>query len=123
MATGVLQAATANGGTTLLSGLFIGAGIVTLLLQTITLVGLVWKGGRWSQWMESRHDKLEAEHKADRVAAEEDRREHMEMIARDRQAQMELIERLTNEWMGLIGRVTAQLDKVEERVGKLEGRK
>lgn len=102
----------ANGGTNLLSGILFGTGIITLLLQTITLVGLVWKGGRWSQWMESRHEQLEREHKANVEAAERDRKE-----------QMELIERVTNEQMGVIERVTNQLDKLEERVGKLEGRK
>lgn len=37
----------------LLQGLLLGGGIITLLLQTITLIGLVWKGGRWSQRIES----------------------------------------------------------------------
>lgn len=45
----------------MVSGLLLGGAGVTLLLQTITLVGLIWKGGRWSQKMESEwknHDDL-----------------------------------------------------------------
>jgi len=66
----------------LLQGLLLGGGIVTLLLQTITLIGLVWKGGRWSQRMES-EQKMQDE---------------------------------------IVNRIVQQLDKLEARVGKLEGR-
>jgi len=39
--------------TGVLTSFLLGGAIVTLLLQTITLVGLIWKGGRWSQRIES----------------------------------------------------------------------
>ena len=39
--------------TNALSSFLLGGAVVTLLLQTITLVGLIWKGGRWSQRIES----------------------------------------------------------------------
>ena len=96
-----LDAQTTTNGTSLLSGMLFGGGIITLVLQTITLIGLIWKGGRWSQWMESRHEQLEMEHKR-----------HMDLESRDRRDDLVVIER-----------IVGQLEKLEDRVGRLEGRK
>lgn len=66
-----------------LSNLLMAGAVLTLLLQTLTLVGLIWKGGRWSQRIEDGQ-------------AEQDK---------------------------LIIRIAEQLDKIETRVGHLEGRR